>query len=54
MLKRGTEQRVTGMLPTVLPECLERSEGQEQMYGFAGHGGKEVKRERKQNKGNKI
>lgn len=53
--RRGTEQGVTGMLPPTLPARLETSEGQEQMHGFGGGlGGREVRRERKQSKGNKI
>lgn len=53
--RRGTKQGVTGMLPPTLPARLETSEGQEQMDGFGGgQGGGEVRRERKQSKGNKI
>ena len=55
VLRRGTELGVTGMLPPTLPAGLERHEGQEQMDGFGGEqGGREVGRERKQSKGNKI
>lgn len=43
------------MLPPTLPARLDRSEGQEQMDGFGGgQGGKEVRGERKQSKGDKI
>lgn len=54
-LRRGAEQQDAGMLPPMLPARLERSEGQEQMGGFGGgQGGKEVRTERKQSRGNKI
>uniref|UniRef100_A0A493U3A2 Potassium two pore domain channel subfamily K member 10 n=3 Tax=Anas TaxID=8835 RepID=A0A493U3A2_ANAPP len=53
--RRGAEQQDAGMLPPTLPARLESSEGQEQMGGFGGgQGGKEVRTERKQSRGNKI